>query len=101
MRIEVNNKHNNNYSKERREIAMREILTEFDELQEAMKKINLNEEVMPIYAGKVLINENAESYKKMQQILDCDEMRSAHKYLLNLNPEQMSEEEMDQVDKIF
>lgn len=45
---------------------MREILTEFDELQEAMKRVNLNEEAMPIYAGKVLVNENAESYKKMQ-----------------------------------
>lgn len=80
---------------------MREILTEFDELQEAMKRVNLNEEVMPIYAGKVLVNENAESYKKMQQILDCEEMHSAHKYILNLNPEQMSDEEMEQVDKIY
>ena len=80
---------------------MRETLTEFDILQEAMKKVNLDEEVMPIYNGKVLLKETADAYRKMQLILDTPELHSAHKFIYNLDPEQLSEDEIDQVNKIF
>ena len=59
-----------------------EILTEFDELQEAMKQINLNESVMP-YINGVLVNDV--SYNKVQKLLECPEMISAHKYLYDLD----------------
>lgn len=59
-----------------------EILTEFDELQEAMKRINLDESVMPYVNGRLV---DSGSYNKVQKILDCPEMISAHKYLYNLD----------------
>ena len=75
-----------------------EILTEFDELQEAMKKINLNESIMP-YVNGVLVDDA--SYNKVQKILDCPEMISAHKYLYNLDLDQLSEEEAEKIDKLY
>lgn len=76
-----------------------EILTEFDELQEAMKKINLDESVMPYMNGRIVSDDV--SYNKVQKILDCPEMISAHKYLYNLDLDQLSEEEAEKVDKLY
>ena len=59
-----------------------EILTEFDELQAALAKINMDESVLPYINGR-LVSENA--YNKTQKILNCPEMISAHKYLYNLD----------------
>ena len=75
-----------------------EILTEFDELQEAMKKINLNESVMP-YINGILVDDSR--YNKVQKILDCPEMISAHKYLYDLDLDQLSEEESDKIDRLY
>ena len=75
-----------------------EILTEFDELQEALKKVNLDESVMP-YVNGILVDDVA--YNKVQKILDCPEMISAHKYLYNLDLDQLSEEEVDKIDKLY
>ena len=68
-----------------------EILTEFDELQEAMKRINLNESVMPYVRG---ILADAPSFNKVQKILDCPEMISAHKYLYDLDLDQLDEDDI-------
>jgi hypothetical protein len=59
-----------------------EILTDFDGLQEAMKKINLDESVMPYVNGRLV---DSEAYNKTQKILNCPEMISAHKFLYNLD----------------
>ena len=79
---------------------MKEILTEFDVLQEAMKRIDMDEVAMPIHNGRV-ITENRESYCKMQQILNAPEMIKSHAYILNLNPEQLEEDEIERVDKLW
>lgn len=76
-----------------------EILTEFDELQEAMKRINLDEAVMPYFNGRLVPDSG--SYNKVQKILDCPEMISAHKYLYNLDLDQLSEEETEKIDKLY
>ena len=78
---------------------MKEILTEFDLLQEAMKKINMNEVAMPIHNGKIV--ENKECYCKMQQILDAPEMIKSHAFILNLDPEQLEEDEIERVDQLW
>ena len=75
-----------------------EILTEFDALQEAMKKINLDESVLPYCNGR-LVNDVA--FNKIQKILNCPEMVSCHKYLYNLDLDQLNEEEVDKVDKLY
>ena len=76
-----------------------EILTEFDELQEAMSKINLNESIMPYVNG--ILCQAPESYNKVQKILDCPEMISAHKYLYDLDLDQLDEDDMDKIDKLY
>lgn len=75
-----------------------EILTEFDELQEAMKRINLNESVMPYVRG---ILADAPSFNKVQKILDCPEMISAHKYLYDLDLDQLDEDDIQKIDRLY
>ena len=79
---------------------MRETLTEFEELQEALKRVDMNEIAMPVHNGKV-VTENRESYCKMQQILDAPEMIKSHAYIMNLDPEQLEEDEIERVDKLW
>ena len=75
-----------------------EILTEFDELQNALSKINMNESIMPFVNGRLV---DDESYNKIQKILNCPEMVSCHKYLYNLDLDQLNEDEIDKVDKLY
>ena len=72
-----------------------EILTEFDGLQEALKKVKINESVMPYVNGR-LVDDAA--FNKTHKILDCPEMISAHKYLYNLDMDQLTEEEINKID---
>ena len=76
-----------------------EKLTEWDELQEAFNKVNLDEEVFSFRNGK-LINES-ESYMKMKAILNCPEMQKSHAYLYNLDPEQLDEDEIENISKLY
>lgn len=75
-----------------------EILTEFEGLQEAFRKVKMNESVMP-YVNGVLVDDVA--YNKVHKILNCPEMVSAHKYLLELDLEHLDEEDKDKVTKLY
>lgn len=75
-----------------------EILTEFDGLQEALKKVKMDESVMPYVNGR-LVDDAA--FNKTQKILDCPEMISAHKYLYNLDMDQLTEEEISKIDQLY
>ena len=75
-----------------------EILTEFDGLQEALKKVKMDESVMPYVNGR-LVDDAA--FNKTQKILDCPEMISAHKYLYNLDMDQLTEEEINKIDQLY
>lgn len=75
-----------------------EILTDFDGLQEAMKKINLDESVMPYVNGRLV---DSVAYNKTQKILDCPEMISAHKFLYNLDMDQLTEEEVEKINSLY
>jgi hypothetical protein len=46
------------------------ILNEFDACLAALKKVKLDEEVMPIHNGRVL-TENVDTYCKIQKLLGC------------------------------
>ena len=48
---------------------MKQYLTEFDELQAALKKVRIDENVMPYYMGRLV--EDEDSYNKIQKLLDC------------------------------
>lgn len=75
-----------------------EILTEWDELQEAMRKIDLSESTMPYVRGKLC---ESKAYNEMQKILAAPELIKSHNYILNLDPEQLSEDEINKVQKIY
>ena len=75
-----------------------EILTEFDGLQEALKKVKMDESVMPYVNGR-LVDDGA--WNKTQKILNCPEMISAHKYLYNLDMDQLTEEEIGKIDQLY
>ena len=79
---------------------MKDLLNDFDIWQEALKKIDLNESALPIYNGKMLF-ENAKTYMQMQKILACEPMQRSHKFCLNLNPENLTEEEVRKVDRLY
>lgn len=77
---------------------MREVLTEFDEYVNAMRHVNLNESVMPYVNGRLV---NSDSYNKVQKLLDCPEMISSHKWLYNLDLDQLEEDETVKIDKLY
>lgn len=76
-----------------------EILTEFDELQAALAKVNMNESVLPYVKGRLVVNESA--YNKTQKILNCPEMISAHKYLYELDMDQLTDDDTEKIDKLY
>lgn len=76
------------------------ILNEFDAYQAALRKINLNEEVMPIYKGKVL-TENVDTYCKIQKLLACNRFEGAHRWLYDLDIENLDESEINKVCNLY
>lgn len=75
-----------------------EILTEFDGLQEALKKVKMDEAVLPYCNGRLV---DSDAFNKTQKILNCPEMISAHKYLYNLDMDQLTEEEIAKIDQLY
>ena len=75
-----------------------EILTEFDGLQEALKKVKMDENVLPYVNGR-LCDDGA--WNKTQKILNCPEMISAHKFLYNLDMDQLTEDEVEKIDQLY
>ena len=76
-----------------------ECFTEFDELQEALKRVRMDEEVMPYYRGRLV--ENEECYSKIQKLLNAPEMQNSHRYLYDLDVENLTEDEIAKVDELF
>ena len=75
-----------------------EILTEFDELQAALAKINMDESVLPYINGRLV---DDEAFNKSQKILNCPEMISAHKYIYELDMDQLTEEDTDKINQLY
>lgn len=76
-----------------------EILTEFDELQAALAKVNMDESVFPYVNGRLV--ENVTAFNKTQKILNCPEMISAHKFLYELDMDQLSEDDVTKIDQLY
>jgi hypothetical protein len=58
----------------------------------------MNESVMPYVNGR-LVSEKA--YNKVQKLLNCPEMIASHKYLYNLDLDQLSEDEECKIDQLY
>lgn len=77
-----------------------EILNEFDACQAALKKIDLDEEVMPFVRGK-LLTENVDVYAKIQKLLSCKEFEPCHRFLYDLDIENIDESEASKVNNLY
>ena len=78
---------------------MKQYLTEFDELQAALRKVRIDENVMPYYRGRLV--EDEDSYNKIQKLLDCPQMAGSHRYLYDLDVENLQEGEIDKINQLF
>ena len=76
------------------------ILNEFDVYQNALKKINLNEGALPIYKGRIL-SENVDTYYKIQKLLNCNPMEKCHRWLYDLDVENLNETEQDKINELY
>ena len=77
----------------------KEFVTEYDAILDAFSKVNINEAVAPLYRGKIV--EDEETYNKVQQLLDCNDMEHAHKFLLDIDFEDISPETKQKVDDLY
>lgn len=79
--------------------TQKEFVCEQDRIMAAFAKVNLREAVTPIVRGKLV--EDTDSYNKVQQLLDCPEMEHAHKFLLDIDFDDLSPETKQKIDDIY
>lgn len=76
------------------------IFNEFDLYRAALKKINLNESALPLYKGRIL-SENIEAYEKAQKILNCKGLEKCHRWVYDLDFENLDENEITKLNNLF
>lgn len=76
-----------------------DIFNDFDLCQEALKKVNLNEAAMPIVRGVIV--EDVDTYNKIQKLLNIQAFEPCHRFLYNLDVEQLSEGEASKVNNLY
>jgi len=77
----------------------KEFVCEQDRIMAAFAKVNLREAVTPIVRGKLV--EDTDTYNKVQQLLDCPEMEHAHKFLLDVDFDDLTPETKQKVDDLY
>lgn len=75
------------------------IQNDMDLWSAALDKCNLSKAVLPTSRGYLI--ENVECYNKMQAILNAPEMEHCHKYVLNLDAEDLEEDEIQKIDELY
>lgn len=78
---------------------MKKFTTEYDELVDALSRCNLNEDAIPVKAGCVI--HDVDSYNKIQRLLEIDEFEPSHKFLYNLDVDEMSDRERAKVNQLY
>ncbi len=76
-----------------------DIFNDFDLCQEALKKVNLNEAAMPVVRGVIV--EDIDTYNKIQMLLNIQAFEPCHRFLYNLDVEQLSEGEASKVNNLY
>ena len=80
-------------------MSKKKFYTEYDECLDALYRCNLRESVIPTKAGVII--ENVEGYNKINRLLEVDEFEPAHQFLYSLDPDEMSPEETDKVNRLY
>ena len=76
-----------------------DIFNDFDLYQEALKKVNLDEAAMPVVRGIVV--EDIDTYNKIQRLLNTPALEPCHRFLYNLDVEQLTEDEVNKVNNLY
>ena len=77
---------------------------DYSDLQEALAKVDKFGAVTfnSAKTGNMIFEESqVEMYNKIQRLLNCDAMESAHGYLYNLDPEELTEAEASKVNNLW
>ena len=75
------------------------IFNDMDTWRDALAKCNLSKAIMPTSRGYLI--ENVDAYNRIQAILDTPEMEHCHKFLYNLDVEDLQEDEIEKIDKLY
>ena len=76
-----------------------DFLTDIDEFQAALAKIDMTESSLPVWHGRLV--ENVDCYNKVKTLLEIDEFEKAHPMLYRLNFDELTEDEVAKVDKLY
>lgn len=74
-------------------------MSDLQEYQKALEKIELNESAMPMVNGHLV--DDVDTYNKIQELLGCNEMIHAHTFLYDIDPEDMSEDVVKKVNELY
>lgn len=78
--------------------------SDYNDLQEALAKVDRYGAITFTSAktGNLILEDSqVEMYNKIQKLLNCDAMESAHGYLYNLDPEELTEAEANKVNNLW
>ena len=78
--------------------------SDYNDLQEALAKVDRYGAITFTSAktGNLILEDSqVEMYNKIQKLLNCDAMESAHGYLYNLDPEELTEAEATKVNNLW
>ena len=81
-------------------ISYNEIFNDSDDVyQRALRNVNLTESVMPLFRGRIV--ENVDVYNKVHRLLNCPEMERAHKFLYDVDYDQLTEDTITKVNNLY
>lgn len=79
-----------------------EYLTDIDEFQAALKKVNVNEDMNVTKSNNVLLEGvELDCYHKCQKILDTPEMIKCHKRCLDVDFDELNESDIDTINELY
>jgi len=76
-----------------------DIFNDMDAARNALASVNLRESVMPLYRGRII--ENTEIYDKVHKLLDSEEMERAHKFLYDVDYNNLNDDTVKKVDELY
>lgn len=74
-------------------------VTEFEMLQNALSKIRLNEAAIPMHNGKII--NDTDTYSKVEKLLACPEMEQSHKFLFDVDFDQLDDDTINKVNELY
>ena len=74
-------------------------MTEIEMYQAALSKIKMNEAAIPLHNGKIV--KESDTYDKVEKLLACPEMEQSHKFLYDVDFDELDDETIRKVDDLY